>query len=88
MAPDEARKFFYDVLLPRCDHPDGAGDAWERVYKVCGGNPGLLLKCVGEAAAYDSWELGALLHASGCAAGALRLCCVRSQVVTQLCKLQ
>ena len=88
LAPDEAREFFFSVLLPSNKHPDGASEAWGRVYKVCGGNPGLLLKCVGEAAAYNSWELGACLHASGCGVAALRLCCAHSQAVTQLCEQQ
>ena len=36
--------------------PPDACSAWERVYEVCGGNPGLLYICASDAAAFGSWE--------------------------------
>jgi hypothetical protein len=36
--------------------PSDACSAWERVYEVCGGNPGLLYICASDAAAFGSWE--------------------------------
>ena len=67
LTREEARTYFFDYILPFRKHPPGAEEAWERVYEVCGGNPGLLRKCAGEVARFSSWELGALrVHA--CAA--------------------
>jgi hypothetical protein len=60
LSREEARTYFFDYVLPFRNHQPGASEAWERVYEVCGGNPGLLLKCAGKAAALSSWELGAL----------------------------
>ena len=60
LAREEARTFFLEYVVPFHALPPGASEAWERVYEVCGGNPQLLLMCVGDAAAYCSWELGAL----------------------------
>ena len=54
----EAHTYFFDYVLPSCKHPRGANESWQRVYDVCGGNPGLLLICASEASAFDSWELG------------------------------
>ena len=33
---------FYNYNLPFRKHPPGETEAWERVYDVCGGNPGML----------------------------------------------
>ena len=63
LSREEARKYFFDYVLPFRQHPCGADAAWERVYEVCGGNPGLLQTCAGKAAALRSWEHGARLHA-------------------------
>ena len=60
LSRDEARTFFFDYVLPHYEHPPGEKEAWDRVYEVCGGNPGLLAKCAGAAAARASWNLGAL----------------------------
>ncbi len=60
LTREEARTYFFDYVLPFCKHPPGANEAWERVYEVCGGNPGLLLKCAGDGLAHGSWENGAL----------------------------
>ena len=57
LAPDEARTFFLDHVLP--SYPKvapGAHEAWQRVYQVCGGNPGLLRSCAGQASAMDWYE--------------------------------
>ncbi len=68
LTREEARTYFFDYVLPFRMHPPGASEAWERVYEVCGGNPGELLKCAGNAAARGSWDKGALcghmLHSS------------------------
>ena len=55
---EQAHTFFVNFVLPSNTHPPGADKAWQRVYEVCGGNPGLLFKCAGEAAAYDCWVKG------------------------------
>ena len=70
LSREEARTYFFDYLLPFRKHPCGASEAWERVYKVCGGNPGLLLKCTSKATALKSWELGACVRALLCSASA------------------
>ena len=59
LACEEARTFFFNYVLPSGVYPSGADEAWQRVYEVCGGNPGLLQKCAGEASAFNSWEDGA-----------------------------
>ncbi len=56
---EEARSYFFNYVLPFRKHPDGASEAWERVYDVCGGNSGVLQLCASKAAALRSWELGA-----------------------------
>ena len=44
-------------VLPRFSGvPPDACSAWDRIYEVCGGNPGLLYICAGDAAAFGSWE--------------------------------
>jgi hypothetical protein len=64
LSREEAHTFFFDYVLPfRMHAPSSASEAWERVYEVCGGNPGLLQTCAGKAAALNSWEHGARLHA-------------------------
>ena len=60
LSREEARTYFFDYVLPNFKHLPGANEAWERVYEVCGGNPGLLLKCAGAAVGRNSWKLGAL----------------------------
>jgi hypothetical protein len=69
LSREQAHTFFFDYVLPFRKHPPGADAAWERVYEVCGGNPGLLQTCAGKAAALSNWEHGArlrcrLLHCS------------------------
>jgi hypothetical protein len=59
---EEARTYFLEYVLPSCKIPPGANEAWERVYEVCGGNPGLLGTCAFEVAKFNSWELGARRH--------------------------
>ena len=68
LAREEARTFFLEYVVPFRKLPPGAAEAWARVYEVCGGNPQLLRMCAGEAAAYGSWELGALRAGPPCAA--------------------
>ena len=60
LSREEARTYFFDYVLPKFKHLPGANEAWERVYEVCGGNPGLLKKCGSLAAGRRSWKLGAL----------------------------
>ena len=62
LSREEARTCFFDYVLPSCQLPPGANEAWERVYEVCGGNPGELGTCAFEVAMFNSWELGALCH--------------------------
>jgi hypothetical protein len=65
LSREEARTYFFEHILPFRKHaPSSASEAWERVYDVCGGNPGLLQLCVSEAAALRSWEHGACVRAS------------------------
>ena len=59
LASGEARTCFFDYILPFCKLPPGADAAWERVYEVCGGNPGLLRSCALEVTKFSSWKLGA-----------------------------
>ena len=42
LSREEARTYFYIYNLPFRKHPPGETEAWERVYDVCGGNPGML----------------------------------------------
>ncbi len=87
LSREEARTYFFDYVLPSFKLPPGANEAWERVYEVCGGNPGLLGTCAFEVAKFSSWELGtkcAHLHCVCLASSALRnLAC--SQAVTPSC---
>jgi hypothetical protein len=65
LSREEARTYFFDYVLPFRKHaPSSASEMWERVYDVCGGNPGLLQLCASKAAALRSWELGARLRRS------------------------
>ena len=65
LSREEARTYFFEHILPFRKHaPSSASEAWERVYDVCGGNPGLLQLCASEAAALRSWEHGACVRAS------------------------
>ena len=59
LTREEARTYFFDYVMPFHEHPPGANEAWERVYEVCGGNPGLLGSCALKVAKFSSWELGA-----------------------------
>jgi len=60
LSCEEARTYFFDYVLPFRKHaPSSASEAWERIYRTCGGNPGLLQLCASKAAALRSWELGA-----------------------------
>ena len=92
LAREEARTFFLEYVVPFHALPPGASEAWERVYEVCGGNPQLLLMCAGDAAAYCSWELGALragfpaMLVCACTAPLLTAPC--SQAATPSCKAQ
>ena len=56
LSRDEAHEFFVQHVLPCFSRAPDSRDAWDRVYEVCGGNPGLLRKCASSAAAYGSWE--------------------------------
>ena len=57
LSRDEAHDFFLQHVLPMFSGtPPDACSAWERVYEVCGGNPGLLYICASDAAAFGSWE--------------------------------
>jgi len=53
---DEAHSFFLQHVLPTFSYAPDSRGAWDRVYEVCGGNPGLLRKCASSAAASGSWE--------------------------------
>ena len=73
LSREEAHTFFFDYVLPfRMHAPSSASEAWERVYDVCGGNPGSLQLCASEAAALRSWELGACALAALTAPSQLR----------------
>jgi hypothetical protein len=56
LSRDEAHSFFFQHVLPTFSHAPDSRGAWNRVYEVCGGNPGLLRKCASSAAAFGSWE--------------------------------
>ena len=88
LEAEEAKRFFFDYVLCSDQYPEDADKAWERVFEVCGGNPGLLLKCAGEANAFDSWEQGMLLvpSASLLSASAALLTITRSQGAMPSCK--
>jgi hypothetical protein len=61
---EEARTFLFDHVLP--SYPlavPGAIEAWKHVYEVCGGNPGMLRNCAGEASAFG-WDAGELCMAA------------------------
>lgn len=60
LSCSEARTFFFDHVLPAYPRvAPGASEAWDRVYAVCGGNPGALRKCAGRALTMD-WDKGAV----------------------------
>jgi hypothetical protein len=87
LAREEARTYFFDYVLPFHKHPPGADAAWERVYEVCGGNPGDLGCCALEVTKFSSWELGVsccLLALCLASAAALSMAC--SQAATRSCK--
>jgi hypothetical protein len=56
LSRDEARSFFFQHVLPTFSYAPDSRGAWDRIYEVCGGNPGLLRKCASSAAASGSWE--------------------------------
>ena len=56
LSRDEAHEFFLKHVLPCFSRAPDSREAWDRVYEVCGGNPGLLRKCASSAAASGSWE--------------------------------
>ena len=56
LSRDEARTFFFHHVLSSKEAP-GAIEAWDRVYEVCGGNPGALRNCATNALMMD-WEEG------------------------------
>ena len=56
LSREEARTFFFDHVLSSKAAP-GASEAWDRVYEVCGGNPGALRNCAANALAMD-WDEG------------------------------
>ena len=56
LSRDEAHSFFFQHVLPTFSYAPDSRGAWDRVYEVCGGNPGLLRKCASSAAASGSWE--------------------------------
>ena len=56
LSRDEAHSFFFQHVLPTFSYAPDSRGAWDRVYEVCGGNPGLLRKCASSAAAFGSWE--------------------------------
>jgi hypothetical protein len=58
LTREEARSYFFDYVVQFRKLPPGASEAWERVYEVCGGNPGDLRSCALEVAKLGSWELG------------------------------
>ena len=56
---EEAATFFLEhVLLSYPGAAPGAREAWDRIYAVCGGNPGALRNCAGLALTMD-WHRGA-----------------------------
>jgi len=61
LSSGEARTFFFEYVLPSFPKaPSDASDAWERVYEVCGGNPGML-RNVASLALGVGWNKGELL---------------------------
>jgi hypothetical protein len=87
LSREEARTYFFDYVLPFRKHPPGETEAWERVYDVCGGNPGLLQLCASKAAALRSWELGARLRrGTPLPCRRAEVCCACPQGATQSCK--
>jgi hypothetical protein len=56
LSREEARKFFFNHVLSSKEAP-GASEAWDRVYAVCGGNPGALRNCAVNAFTMD-WDEG------------------------------
>jgi hypothetical protein len=64
LSSEEARTFLFDHVLPSFPKAvPGASAAWERVYQVCGGNPGMLRNCAGEASVMG-WDRGELFMAA------------------------
>ena len=59
---EEARTFFFNHVLSSNEAP-GASEAWDRVYEVCGGNPGALRNCAVNALTMD-WDEGELCMAA------------------------
>jgi hypothetical protein len=86
LSGKEAHSYFFNYVSPFHKHPPGATEAWERVYDVCGGNPGLLQLCASTAARFDSWELGARLRRSPLPCSCAEVCCARPQAATLSCK--
>ena len=87
LSREEARTYFFVYVLPFRKHPPGETEAWERVYDVCGGNPGLLQLCASKAAALRSWELGARLRrGTPLPCRRAEVCCACPQGATQSCK--
>jgi hypothetical protein len=62
LSREDAREFFFDHVLTSKEAP-GASEAWDRVYEVCGGNPGALRNCAGYALTMD-WDAGKLCDAA------------------------
>ena len=56
LSREDARTFFFDHVLSSKAAP-GASEAWDRVYEVCGGNPGALRNCAVNALTMD-WDEG------------------------------
>ena len=88
LSREDARTYFFDYVLPFRKHPSGEIDAWERVYDVCGGNPGVLQLCASKAAALKSWELGARLCRAPLPCRRADVYCACPQAATPSCKLR
>ena len=60
-SAEEARTFFFEYIIPSFpSYAAGASEAWGRVHKACGGNPGLLRKVAIEASMIEwDWDGGA-----------------------------
>ncbi len=87
LSREEARTYFFEHILPFRKHaPRGESEAWERVYDVCGGNPGVLQLCASKAAALRSWELGARLRRTPLPCSCTEVCCACPQAATPSCK--
>jgi hypothetical protein len=56
LSRDEAHEFLVQHVLPTFSRAPDCHAAWDRIYEVCGGNPGLLRKCASSAAAFGSWD--------------------------------